>query len=251
MTTPLHGRTAIITGAGRGLGAAIARAMADAGAKLVLADLNLEAAEHTARPLAHALPIRADVSDPADAQAIADAAVAHFGGIDILVNNAGIGLIKPFLDTTPADIGRVMQVNLIGPMLCAQAAARVMAVRGYGRIVNIASISGAIGSQGRTAYGASKAALEAMTRIMALELAPAGIAVNAISPGPIETDLAAAMHSEATRRGYRERTPAGRYGMPEEVAAAAVFLASEAASYVRGHTLVVDGGFAMAGLPPE
>ena len=251
----LEGRIAIVTGGGRGIGTAIARALAGAGADVVIGDLDLEAASRVAASIRAngqaAEAVRADVGEAAGAEALVARAVERFGRVDILVNNAGIGLIKPFTETTPADLERVMRVNVTGPMLCAQAALRVMLPRSYGRIVNIVSISGSIGSQGRVAYGASKAALALMTKVMALELGGAGITVNAIAPGPIETEMSAALHSERTRRGYIERTPAGRYGTPEDVAAACVFLASEGAGYVCGQVLTVDGGFAMAGLPLE
>jgi len=238
-----------VTGAGRGVGAAIARAMARAGAAVTIGDIDADAAAAMAASIGeNASGMRADAGDPADAEAMVREAVARFGSVDILVNNAGVGLNKSFMDTSPADLDRVMRVNLTGAMLCSQAALRVMLPRGYGRIVNIVSISGVVANIGRTAYGASKAALELMTRIMALELGGRGITINAIAPGPVETEMAAALHTQETRRGFNERIPAGRYGTPDEIAAAAVFLASEGAGYVNGHTLTVDGGFSIAGL---
>ena len=194
--------------------------------------------------------MRADVADPADAEALAERAMAATGRLDILVNNAGLGLDKPFMDTTPADLDRVMRVNVAGTLLCSQAALRRMLPAGYGRIVSIASISGGRGNIGRAAYGASKAAVELLTRVMTAELAAPNITFNAIAPGAVETEMAAQIHTPATRRAFHERTPQGRYGTPEEVAAAALFLCSEAASYVCGHTLNVDGGFSSAGLLP-
>ena len=243
----LSGRTAIVTGAARGIGAAIAQALAQAGANLVLADL--DASVHDiAATLPNARALRADVTRPEDAEALAALAIAEFGRLDILVNNAGIGMNKPFMDTTPDDIRRVMDVNLIGPLLCSQAALRRMVPAGYGRIVNVTSISGERGSTGRTAYGAAKAALALMTKVMTLELAGRGIAVNAVAPGAVETEMAAAIHSDATRAEFHARTPQGRYATPAEIAAAVVFLASDQAAYVNGHVLVVDGGLTSAGL---
>ena len=251
----LEGRTAIVTGAGQGMGEAIARALAHEGAAVVVGDLDAARAAQAAAAIrgagGRALAIRADVSEEAGAEAMARAAVDAFGGLDILVNNAGVAAVKPFMQTTRADLERMMRVNVTGAMLCAQAALRVMLPRGYGRIINVSSISGQRGGTGRTAYGASKAALELMTRVMAVELAADGITVNAVAPGAIETAMAAGLHDLATRRAYGVQTPARRYGTPDEVAAAVVFLASEAAGYVCGHVLNIDGGFVAAGLMPR
>jgi NAD(P)-dependent dehydrogenase (short-subunit alcohol dehydrogenase family) len=251
----VQGRTAIVTGAGRGVGAAIARALAREGASVLVGDIDHEAAHATAEALRNAggdaEALGADVGDPAGADALTQAALDRFGRVDILVNNAGIGLNKLFMNTTPEDIDRVMRVNVTGAMLCSQAALRVMLPRGYGRIVNIVSISAVVGNIGRTAYGASKAALLLMTKVMAVELGGQGVTVNAIAPGPIETEMAAAIHTAQTRQAFQARTPTHRYGTPDEIAAAAVFLASDQAGYVNGTTLTVDGGFAVAGLMPE
>jgi NAD(P)-dependent dehydrogenase (short-subunit alcohol dehydrogenase family) len=251
----VQGRTAIVTGAGRGVGAAIARALAREGASVLVGDIDHEAAHATAEALRNAggdaEALGADVGDPAGADALTQAALDRFGRVDILVNNAGIGLNKLFMNTTPEDIDRVMRVNVTGAMLCSQAALRVMLPRGYGRIVNIVSISAVVGNIGRTAYGASKAALLLMTKVMAVELGGQGVTVNAIAPGPIETEMAAAIHTAQTRQAFHARTPMHRYGTPDEIAAAAVFLASDQAGYVNGTTLTVDGGFAVAGLMPE
>ena len=244
----LQGRIAIVTGAARGVGEAIARAMAAEGAAILVADIDGAGAERVAATLPKAAALRADIGQQADAEALTHAAVRHFGTVDILVNNAGLGLNKPFMETTAGDLERIMRVNLCGAMLCSQAALRVMLPRGYGRIVNITSISGQRGSHGRTAYGASKAALGLMTRVMANELGGKGVTINAIAPGPVETEMAAQLHDATTREHYGRQIPAHRYAAPAEIAAAAVFLASEAASYVCGHTLTVDGGYDAAGL---
>ena len=247
--TQLAGRVAVVTGAARGIGAAVARAFVANGAAVVLGDLDGGAAEALAAELGGRVRgLRADVAAPDDAEALARAAEQAFGQLDILVNNAGVGLSKPFMDTTPLDVEHAMRVNLIGTMLCSQAALRRMIPRGYGRIVSISSISGQRGNAGRTAYGASKAAIELVTRVMTAELARPGLTFNAIAPGAVETEMAAALHDPATRRAFHERTPQGRYGQVEEIAAAAVFLASEAAGYVCGQVLNVDGGFVAAGI---
>ena len=243
----LSGRVAVVTGAARGIGAAIARALAAQGAAVVIGDLDQAAAEAMAATLPRAHGLRADVSDPAGAEALAEAAVRVFGQLDILVNNAGVGLSKPFMETTPEDILLATRVNVVGTLLCSQAALRRMIPAGRGRIINITSISGQRGNANRTAYGGSKAAIELMTRVMTAELAMPDLTINAIAPGPIETEMSLTLHDAATRRSYHERTPQGRYGTVEEVAAAAAFLASDAASYVCGQVLNVDGGFASLG----
>lgn len=247
MAGQLAGRVAVITGAARGIGAAIAHAMVHEGAKLVLADLDGLAVQAFATSLPDARWLRADVSSPADAESLAQLAIDAYGRLDILVNNAGIGINKPFMDTTPDDVHRAMTVNLVGTMLCAQAALRRMVPAGYGRIVNISSISGQRGNAGRAAYGASKAAVELMTRVMTAELAQPGLTINAIAPGAVETEMSATLHDARTRQSFHDRTPQSRYGTVDEVAAAAVFLASEAAGYVCGQVLNVDGGFVSAG----
>ena len=164
------------------------------------------------------------------------------------MNNAGIGHVKPFLSITLEEWNRVLQINLTGQFLCAQAVARVMLQEGGGRIVNIASISGERGGTGRAAYGAAKAGVILLTKVMAVELAAKGIRVNAISPGPTETEQVRECHDDATRAAYHSVMPIGRYAAPSEIANVALFLASDEASFVSGHILNVDGGFGAAGL---
>jgi 3-oxoacyl-[acyl-carrier protein] reductase len=154
----------------------------------------------------------------------------------------------PFLETTPEQWERTIRVNLTGTFHCAQAAARAMAAHGGGSIVNIASISGERGAQNRSAYGASKAGVIQLTKVMALELAGKGIRVNAVAPGPVVTDMTNVTHTAEIRATYNSRIPMKRYAQPEEVAAAVVFLASAEASFVTGETLNVDGGFVASGL---
>jgi 3-oxoacyl-[acyl-carrier protein] reductase len=174
--------------------------------------------------------------------------LGRWGRIDVLVNNAGVGLNRSCLDTTLAEWEHVLAVNLTGTFLCSQAAARLMVRQGGGRIVNVASISGQRGGQGRAAYGAAKAGVIQLTRVMAVELAPRNVYVNAVAPGPVDTDQSRQNHTPATRRAYHDRIPLKRYGEHREVAAAALFLASDEASFITGHTLNVDGGFGAAGL---
>lgn len=246
----LKDKAVLVTGAGRGIGRAIAIAAARDGAAVTIADRDAEGAASTVTQIlkagGQAVAIVADVGAPIDCERAAKFALDAFGRIDGLVNNAGIGFYQPFLETSLDDWERVMRVNLTSAFLLGQQAARTMARQGSGRIVNIGSISGQRGGEGRSAYGTSKAGLMHLTRVMAVELAPAGIAVNAISPGPIETDLS--QHAAALRRAYLDRIPMGRYGEPEAVAAATIFLLSDECQFVTGHVLDVDGGFMAAGL---
>lgn len=248
----LQGRVAAVTGSGRGMGEAIARKFAAEGASVVVNDINLESAEAVAEDIrkaggrAHA--IRIDVTEPADAERLAQTAVDVFGGLDILVNNAGISQTKLFMDTRPDEFERILKVNLLGAFMCAQAALQVMLPKGWGRIINIASLSGQRGGVGRAAYGASKAGLELLTKVMSVELSSRGINVNNIAPGAIATQMAIEQHDATTREAYHYLIPQRRYGLPEEIADAAVFLASDEARHVCGHTLNVDGGYQTAGL---
>jgi NAD(P)-dependent dehydrogenase (short-subunit alcohol dehydrogenase family) len=244
----LEGKVALITGAGRGIGAEVARAMAREGARVVVCDIDRSVAEEVAAGLGDALAVAGDIGDAAAVEAMMAEAVRRFGRIDILVNNAGIGILSALLDMRPADWERVIRINLTGTFLCSQAAARVMKDNGYGRIIAITSTSGQRGGTGRGAYGASKAGVELMTKVLAMELAPFGINANAIAPGPVLTELARATHTEETTAIYRDRIPLRRYAEPKEIAAAAVFLASSEADFITGHTLNVDGGFNAAGL---
>jgi NAD(P)-dependent dehydrogenase (short-subunit alcohol dehydrogenase family) len=242
----------VVTGAGRGIGSVIATTCATEGARVVVADLDpagaRRASDEIVRLGGEALPLKIDVGEPAEVQHLVDETMARFGRLDVLINNAGVGLNQSFLTTALEQWELQLRVNLTGQFLCGQAAARVMAERGGGRIVNVASISGQRGGQGRSAYGASKAGVIQLTKVMAVELAPLGIRVNAVSPGPVDTDQSRQSHTPATREAYFERIPVRRYGLREEIAAAVLFLASRESSFVTGHTLNVDGGFDAAGL---
>ncbi len=181
-------------------------------------------------------------------QAAIDRVAARFGRIDALVNNAGVAVFKPILETSYEEWARVIAVNLTGPFLCTQACAPVMLANGGGAVVNIGSISGLRASTLRVAYGTSKAALMHLTKQQAAELGGRGIRVNAVAPGPVDTAMAKQVHTPDIRADYHDAIPLNRYGSEDEIAAAVAFLCSDAASYVNGQTLAVDGGFDAAGI---
>lgn len=248
----LKDKIAIVTGGARGIGLAVARAYAREGAIVAIADVNEQGAKVAVDELSpsgeRAIAVAVNVADHASVEAMVKAVIDAHGRIDILMNNAGVGGNTPFLETSLADWNRIVGINLTGAFLVAQAVAREMVKTGGGKIVNIASLSGQRGGNGRAAYGSAKAGLELLTKVMAVELAPHNINVNNIAPGAIETEMAKFAHDAATRAAYNYLIPMTRYGTPEEIADAAVFLCSDESRYVHGHTLNVDGGFLSAGL---
>ena len=246
----LQGHVAFITGAGRGIGKAIALRFAREGADIALADLNGDWAQATGEEIAglgrRVFVETADVSDCDRIQAVIRQAAATLGKLDILVNNAGIGRAQPFLEITKANWERHLQIHLSGTFYCAQAAAREMARQRYGRIVNIASVAGLMGPIDLAPYGAAKAGIIGLTRAAALDLADYGITVNAIAPGPIDTHLLRTWPADALRE-RAQHLPIARLGTVEEIAHAALFLASPDSGFVSGAMLVVDGGSVAAG----
>jgi len=243
-------KAALVTGAARGIGLATAKRFLAADWRVALLDIDEETLVRTHAALAAApvIAIHCDVADPAGVAAALARVGREFGRLDALVNNAGIAIFKPILDVTYADWSRVLAVNLTGPFLCAQAAAPLMRDSGGGAIVNITSISGLRASTLRTAYGTSKAGLAHLTEQQAVELAPLGIRVNAVAPGPVDTAMAKAVHTPDIRAAYHDAIPLNRYGLEEELAEAIFFLCGERASYITGQTLAVDGGFAATGI---
>jgi len=233
----LREKVALVTGGSSGIGAAIVHRFRAEGATVIAADIQAADGPDT---------LRLDVADPGSCNAAIAATVARHGRLDILVNSAGIARDIPFLETPVETFDQVIAVNLRGTFLIGQAAARVMAAGGA--IVNIASVSGMRGNVGRAAYGASKGGVVTLSQVMAADFAPLGIRVNVISPGPIETPLLAPMMATSGAAEWRAAVPLGRFGTPQDVAAAAVFLCSDEAGYVTGHVMAVDGGFLAAGL---
>jgi NAD(P)-dependent dehydrogenase (short-subunit alcohol dehydrogenase family) len=247
----LQGRVAAITGGALGIGRATAFTFAAEGAAVALGDVETGAAETVARQITEsggsAIAVGVDVGEAGQVQAFVERVVKEFGRLDVMFANAGIAHSAPFLDHPEAQWHRVLRVNLTGVFLCCQAAARQMARQGGGRIITVASINGFRGVENLVGYNVAKAGVVELTRTMAVELARHHITVNAIAPAQIDTRLTQGLPDEARRRRV-ERIPMGRFGTPEEVARAALFLASDDASYVTGHTLAVDGGYLAGGL---
>lgn len=248
----LHDRVAVVTGAGSGIGSTIARTLAREGARVVVGDLNLAAAEEVAREIERtgrdARARSVDVAHSASVDALAETAAEWAGRLDIWVNNAGVVLQKLVVDTSDVEWARVLEVNLYGPFYGSRAAARTMLRQGTGgRIIGISSIMARQTRPLNGAYTAAKAGLEGLTRALALELAPHAITVNAVAPGHVDTPLTRPMFTPNVRRAFEERIPLGRVGEPEWIADAVLFLASDDARYVTGQVLLVDGGYAING----
>ena len=242
----LSGKVAIVTGGGSGIGRAISLRLAGAGASVVVADIDSEGAAVTVKLIedvgGRAVPTVTDVRSPADAAAVAQLAVDSFGRLDILVNNAGLYPHSPMLETSEEFWDRVQDVNVKGTFLCSQACARVMTAAGTGgTIVNLASRQAYRPGAGLAHYGASKAAVVSLTQSLALELGRSGIRVNAVAPGPIPHENVD-RGSEEQQNAYLARLPLGRFGTPDDIARAVQFIVSEAAAYMTGATLVIDGG---------
>ncbi len=249
----LDGRVAVVIGGTSGIGRAIAHGLAEAGADVVPTSRRPEQVEAAAREIEErgrrSLRVASDVSDRASLQRVLDASVEAFGRVDILVNSAGRTKRAPTVDFPEEDWNDIIETNLMGTLRACQVFGRHMLEREYGRIINIASLSTFVALYEVAAYSASKAAVASLTKSLAVEWASRGVCVNAIAPGVFRTALNQKLLDETERgREFQLRTPARRFGRVEELAGAAVFLASDAASFVNGEVLVVDGGFLASGV---
>ncbi|HET7502636.1 MAG TPA: SDR family oxidoreductase [Kofleriaceae bacterium] len=249
----LEGRVAVVVGGTTGIGRALALGLAEAGADVVASARGAENLEATAAQIEalgrRTLRVRSDVADRGSLEALRDAVLAGLGAVDILINCAGRTQRKPTLEVTEAEWNAILDTNLTGTLRGCQVFGRVMLERGYGRIINIASLASNVGLLEVAAYGVSKAGVAALTRQLAVEWGGRGVCVNAIAPGVFRTALNSEL-LDGTARGkeFLMRTPMRRFGRIDELAGAAVFLASESASFVNGELLVVDGGFLASGV---
>jgi NAD(P)-dependent dehydrogenase (short-subunit alcohol dehydrogenase family) len=240
----LDGRVALVTGASRGIGLGLAKALAEFGANVALAARDQHALTDIAATIPGSLPIPMDMRSIASIRECVSRAETHFGRLDVLVNNAGVGANHPALDVTESDWDELMDVNLKGLFFCAQAAARGMISRGFGRIINISSQAGSVGIVDHAVYCASKGGVNQLTRVMALEWSKFGVTVNAVAPTFIYTPgTAERLDNPAYRENVLRRIPAGRIGDIADVAGAVIYLASDAAKLVSGTCLPVDGGW--------
>jgi len=245
----LKGKSALITGSGRGIGKEIAVKLAKAGADVCISDIDLATAQTTAEEIAKdygvkTIALAANVAVEAEVNELISKFIEHFGKIDILVNNAGITKDGLVIDMKESDWDAVLGVNLKSAFLCSKAAARPMLKARSGRIINIASISGQIGLPGQANYSASKAGMIGLTKAVAKETAKRGVCVNAIAPGFIRTAMTDKLSPEVVK-GYEDAIPMKVLGMPEDIANATLFLASDLSSYITGQVIAVNGGLAM------
>ena len=244
--TTLDGRTALVTGASRGIGAAVALALDAAGARVAVSARSAADLESVAATLTHdPVVLPADLADANAPTALADAAIAALGHVDVLVNNAATAARLDIVDTDAALIDEMLAVNVRAPLLLVAALVPAMIERGRGSIINLSSVSGVVGTPRRAAYAASKGALDAATRSLAIELGPRGIRVNAVAPGVVDTALWARNKGvPGVVEQIEAQTPLRRWAQPDDIADVVVFLASDASRFVTGETISADGGMA-------
>lgn len=252
----LHGKTAVVTGGGGGIGTAACHRFAEEGARVVVWDIDAAAAQSTTAAITDnggaARPVVCDISDYDAVGGALRETEAAFGAVDILVNNAGWDVFRPFLDTDPELWQKLISINLLGPLNLHHHVLPGMVDRGYGRIVNVASDAARVGSSGEAVYAACKAGLIGLSKTLAREHARHGVTVNVVCPGPTETPLldgflAAAGHPEKLAEAFRRAVPMGRLGRPDDLPGAIVFLASDDAAYITGQVISVSGGLTMNG----
>jgi 2-deoxy-D-gluconate 3-dehydrogenase len=242
----LEGKAALVTGGGGGLGGAMALALAQAGADIVLFDLSAEPMKKCATLIENenrCVMATGDVRRLDDIEQAVQAVVTNFGRLDIAVNSAGVNIRKPALDYTEEDWSKIIDINLKGLYFCCLKEARVMKGQGAGRIINISSLTSENGLPHRSIYGASKGGVTATSRIMAAEWAPFGITVNCIGPGHMLTPLTETYFATSVGEKILSQIPLGRFGVSDDLAGAVVFLASEASAYITGQTIYIDGGY--------
>jgi gluconate 5-dehydrogenase len=242
----LNGKVAVVTGAGRGIGRAIATALADFGARVVLSGRTRATLEETAAAIGDAAMVQpADITAESDVLELRDAVLARCGRIDVLVNNAGINPIWRSVEkTTLADWQSIIAVNLTGTFLCCKHIGTMMAERGGGSVINLSSVAGHVGLIRSAPYCASKGGIEMLTKALALEWAQRGVRVNCLAPGYVDTDLTTGLlHHPTLGKPFLDHTPMGRFGETKDIVGAAVFLASDASAYMTGQSLLVDGGW--------
>jgi gluconate 5-dehydrogenase len=243
----LTGKTALVVGGGGGIGGAIAHALADFGARIAIGDISLDAARTVAsnceRQAGAAICRQIDITDPKNVNAMVAEIEAELGRIDILVNSAGINIRRDVVDYTPEEWFRIINTNLSGVFFVTQAVAKGMLARGYGRVITLGSVSSLMGHPQHAPYAATKGGIAIMTKAMATEWATRGVTVNAIGPAYTVTGLITELMSDPEKQqGIIDTIPMGRLGTPEDIVGAAVYLASDAASFVTGQTIYVDGG---------
>lgn len=245
----LDGKVSIVTGGSKGLGEAMGLALAASGANVTIVSRNLEESQKVADAIVaetgrRSQAMRVDVTVREDVERMVETTISTFGRLDILVNNAGINIRKPLQELTDEEWGKVLDINLTGPMLCSRAASKIMIEQRSGSIINLSSTLGYVSLPMRAAYSASKAGIIGLTRTLALEWAPYNVRVNALCPGPFETPMNQVIfQNEEIAQYFKSRIPLGRFAQTTEITGPVIFLASDASSFVTGTTLLVDGGW--------